>query len=258
MNRRRLLLSSGALAVMPSLSHADVNADATRPLVALSGQHFRQNDQDYLLTDVAAPTAMALGDGHILVDEARKALQNFLRSGVHDLRPVGVPDRWGRQPVMPMGKSSSGNIKSIQRSMVEVGAVWVQPQTDELSFIDDLISHEVQARTGEVGLWRFEDFRVRSALAASGAVGNYRLVQGQIVSVAIRRDYTYLNFGADYKADFTATIRSSLARKWLEHGIDFASFEGEEVLIRGFVEWINGPSIALKHRQQIQLLPQTT
>ena len=53
----------------------------------------------------------------------------------------------------------------------------------------------------------------------------------------------YLNFGEDYKTDFTATARSSIYNAWARDGFDLAALEGARLRIRGFVSDINGPSI---------------
>ncbi|MBL4619976.1 MAG: hypothetical protein JKX88_07755, partial [Marinicaulis sp.] len=80
----------------------------------------------------------------------------------------------------------------------------------------------------------------------------YHVVEGIVVSARATRSRFYLNFGDDCRTDFTASAKSSLYRRWLRDEFDLAALEGAKVRIRGFVVDINGPSIDLTHRRQIE------
>ena len=73
-------------------------------------------------------------------------------------------------------------------------------------------------------------------------------------SAALARGRYYLNFGEDYREDFTATTRSRTGKKWARTGFDLLSLEGAQIRVRGFTVWINGPSIELAHIKQIEVL----
>ena len=62
----------------------------------------------------------------------------------------------------------------------------------------------------------------------------------------------YLNFGEDYRTDFTALIRRSDAAGW---GDGLKDLAGVSVRIRGVMEAWNGGLIRIEHPGQIERLP---
>jgi micrococcal nuclease len=72
--------------------------------------------------------------------------------------------------------------------------------------------------------------------------------------VAPTERYVYLNFGADWRADFTVRAqRADLAGALA--GLDLAALAGRMVEVRGVVLEAGGPLIELSHAEQIQVLP---
>ena len=68
------------------------------------------------------------------------------------------------------------------------------------------------------------------------------------------RDNVFLNFGADYKTDFTILIDKQGQRRFKRAGIDPRSLEGARVRVRGWVEMKNGPMIELDHVERLEVL----
>ncbi|VAW04602.1 hypothetical protein MNBD_ALPHA05-1847, partial [hydrothermal vent metagenome] len=138
--------------------------------------------------------------------------------------------------------------------LITMGAARVAPQSDNLELIDQLLATEEAARAARKGLWALPAYRVFDADKAGAAVGRFHLIEGKVRRIAKVKGRTYINFGADYKTDFTASAGARLYRKWAGQGFDLASLTDARLRIRGFVEAINGPSIALTHRRQIEVL----
>ena len=67
--------------------------------------------------------------------------------------------------------------------------------------------------------------------------------------------FVYLNFGPDWRRDFTVRIAKEVARRLADAGLDLASLPGREIEIRGVVLEAGGPLIELSHPEQMQLLP---
>ncbi|MEX0643808.1 MAG: hypothetical protein WD076_00740, partial [Parvularculaceae bacterium] len=120
--------------------------------------------------------------------------------------------------------------------------------------IDRLLSIEGEARAAKRGLWSDWRYRVYDADEASFAVGSFNILEGVILAADARGGRVYLNFGDDYRTDFTVTAKSSLARQWAKEGLDLATLAEARVRARGYVTWINGPSIELTHPRQIEIL----
>ena len=85
-------------------------------------------------------------------------------------------------------------------------------------------------------------------------VGAYVLVQGRVREVARVQDFVYLNFGPDWRRDFTVRAPAGFARRLAREGLDLAGLEGRNLLVRGPVFETNGPMIELVHPAQIEVL----
>ena len=263
MNRRRFLISAAAAAAPVSAQAEELDealSGKRKGLTVLSGDSFRIGDQEYKLADIAAPISKEpdFSDLHLSANESEYALRALRPLGVHEIREVDAPDRWGRKIVIPSKFDEFEGMKSFQEILISDGAVWVQPQSKEYEFIQTLLRKEEDARRMNVGLWQLKDFRILYADEAEKGLNQYRLVEGVILKASQRKDFTYLNFGEDYKTDFTATVRTSVARKWKAQGHNLLALEGEQVRVRGYIEWINGPSISLTHPLQIERLLRQT
>ena len=68
------------------------------------------------------------------------------------------------------------------------------------------------------------------------------------------RNRIYLNFGEDYKTDFTISIDRTAWSMFTESGLDPLSLEGKIVLVRGWIKDFNGPLIEVTHPEQIEIL----
>lgn len=208
-------------------------------------------DVEYVLADVMAPPLYVLDDqAPAYFAQSRSALQTLLSNGVetHDALP---PTRWGVKPVFATPYDAD---ETLQETLVQLGAVRVAPQTENHDFIRLLLALEQEARAAGSGLWALENYRIFDAMNAFGAIGDYNLVEGPVLRAEKNGSRFYLNFGEDFRKDFTAGAASRLYARWLKNGVDLAAFEGAKIRVRGFVEAINGPSIDLKHPLQIERL----
>jgi len=80
-------------------------------------------------------------------------------------------------------------------------------------------------------------------------VGDFVVVQGRVTrSFKSRRAY-YINFGEDWKTDFSLRIPK---RAWRSFGPDFAVTDGTKLRARGGVFLENGPMIELTRPEQLQ------
>ena len=85
-------------------------------------------------------------------------------------------------------------------------------------------------------------------------VDSFQLVEGIITSTADVRGRVYLNFGADYKTDFTVAIDKKHRKRFKKAGLDLLSLEGARVRVRGWIELTNGPVIWLDHPERLEVL----
>jgi len=63
------------------------------------------------------------------------------------------------------------------------------------------------------------------------------------------RGRVYLNFGDDYKSDFTATIPPDASSTFRRSKFDPLALEGKVIRVRGYLRDYNGPVIDLTHHR---------
>jgi endonuclease YncB( thermonuclease family) len=246
MRRRAFIIGAAATMTLPAYA-APLNG-----AVAISGARFVADGQEFHLADIVAPSAYALaGDGEPYFDAAKRGLERLLANASLNITDAGPVTRWGARVVTV---KRVGEAQTLQHHLIAMGAARVAPQSDNLELIDQLLTEEATARAARKGLWALPAYRIFDADKADSAVGRFQLIEGKVRLIAKVKSRFYINFGADYKTDFTASATSRLYRKWAGQGLDLASLTDMRLRIRGFVEAINGPSIALAHRRQIEVL----
>lgn len=236
---RRILILSGFAVLAPAARAEDLTFKALR------GDLFVGGGEEFRLADILAADEFSATDA----GAARRALDRLLAAPLR-IEDVAPRDRWGRRMVRAY---EAGEI-SLQEELVTAGAARVRPQGDDYEFIRRLLVREQAARDAGSGLWRRKFYRVRDAGSAEDAIGGFHLVEGAVARVGRGGGRFYLNFGEDFRRDFTATAKSGAARRWKSAGlVDIESLEGARVRVRGHVASINGPSIEITHPMQVEL-----
>lgn len=113
------------------------------------------------------------------------------------------------------------------------------------------------ARANRVGLWsrgRFAAVPAADIDALSKRRLTFQLVEGAVRAVAARPQWTFLNFGDDWRRDFTVAIAAKDRRRFQNSDIDLENLEGKTVRVRGWLESWNGPAIKVTHPEQIEML----
>lgn len=250
MRRRIFLTGAASFCAVPAHSQT-----AMAGVKALSGDRFVAGGEECRLADVMAPPLYTLEkETPAYFEAARQTLQTLISTGV-ELEDVMEKTRWG---VRVVKARAPGKNVTVQEFLCQSGAVRVAPQSGDHEFIERLLEIERKARAAQKGLWSFFNYRIYDAASAGAAIGDYHLIEGVVMRAVRTRSRVYLNFGRDYRTDFTAGAVSRLYRRWAKDGLDLETLQGARLRIRGFVEEINGPSIDLKHPKQVELIMQET
>ena len=104
------------------------------------------------------------------------------------------------------------------------------------------------------GLWANAAYAVRSALRTRELMrrrNSYEIVAGTAAKVAVTKARTYINFGADWRSDFTAGIEARVLRANPEWAKTLAALEGKRIEVRGWIQYRNGPYIDIEDPSQI-------
>lgn len=142
----------------------------------------------------------------------------------------------------------------IQGEMLSRGLARVYSFRDNRAVVPQMLDREAAARAAKIGVWREPFYTVRQAGSATIPIDRFELVEGRVVDVATVRNRTYLNFGDNWREDFTLVVTSRVKRLFERDGIDLNSFKGRSIRARGWIKSYNGPMIEITHPEQIEVL----
>ena len=145
----------------------------------------------------------------------------------------------------------------VQAHMISAGLALAVSFSRNRACARELQQLENAARANRVGLWgrgRFATVPATEVEALSKRRMRFQLVEGAVRSVGTRPQWTFLNFGDDWRRDFTVAIAAKDRRRFRESDIDLENLEGKTIRVRGWLESWNGPAIKVTHPEQIELL----
>lgn len=192
-----------------------------------------------------------------LAEEARAALEGLTRGRTVRLGYGGRRvDRHGR--VLAHLFRADG--LWVQGEMLAAGLARTYSFADNRALVAEMLQREGAARAAQAGIWAHRWYRIRSAeeLAADpwADLDSFQLVEGLVRDAAVVRNRGYLNFGDDWKTDFTVAIDAASLRLFEAAGLPPTYYEGRRIRVRGWLESFNGPSIDVTHPEQIEVLAQ--
>lgn len=193
-------------------------------------------------------------EGWPLAKAARTALETLtLGRAVSVAATPASADRYGR------GVAFVGVLdgpSSLSEAMVAIGLARAMPAGESPSCLAALLSREREAREKRLGLWAEPYYAIRAARdpALAEREDAYDLVEGRILSVGERGPTAYLDFGRDWRTDFTAVVSGPAGEALAARGIPASSLEGRRVRLRGWIEQNNGPSLRITDPGQLELL----
>ena len=263
--RRALLTSIGGLCVLGAAKgHVALGlrrGESGRVLRVIDGDSFvLKTGEGELSVRLASIEAPHFGredkPAWPLANEAKSALLALTRGQDINLYYADRKrDRFGRSIAQAYIASRDGTPETwIQSEMIKQGFARVYSWPGEQSDIASLYRLEQNARDQKRGIWSDPFYAIRSPDPDPLAqfVDSVQIIEGIVTSTADVRGQIYLNFGADYKTDFTVAVARKFRRKF--EAIDPLSLEGARVRVRGWIELYNGPMIWIDHPERLEVL----
>src|SRR6476646_890785 len=198
-----------------ALLAAPVNAVPSRQCagpVEIAHAHARSLDKN---------GALILSDGQVVHLEGVR-----LPAGKLDRAAQSFADE-SRSSVAALVKTTPLTLRSIPpkidrhgrlRAQVFVGDQWIQAfllsrglarvsvAPDRTDCASELFAAEAQARIARRGLWAAPAYAVRDPSNVRRDIGTFQIVEGKVLNASVKNGRAYLNFGADWRRDFTATV----------------------------------------------------
>src|SRR5262249_1056234 len=157
-------------------------------------------------------------------------------------------DRYGRR-LAHLFLDRDGERVWVQGELLTHGNARAYGLPESYACMHALVAHERVARDAGIGLWANAAYAVRSASRTRELLtrrNSYEIVSGTVAKVAVTKARTYLNFGADWRSDFTAGIEARVLRANPEWAKTLAALEGRNVQARGWSQSRNGSSIDIE------------
>ncbi len=129
----------------------------------------------------------------------------------------------------------------LQRELVARGLAAVAPPLVSRERANALLRLERRARLSEPGLWMRSEARIVAAERARSVLDRFAIVEGRVLSVARGFRSNFVNFGEDWREDFTVYLKRGRISRAFPPG----SLEGQRIRVRGWVYYSNGPAIDL-------------
>ena len=186
-----------------------------------------------------------------LASASKKALENLIFGKTAKLSFGGSEkDRYGRL----LAHLHRPDGTWVQGEMLKKGMARVYSFADNRAVVSDMLALETEARAAGRGIWGLRFYAVRTPEELSSWIGTFQLVEGKVLKAARIKGRVYLNFGNDWKTDFTVTLGPMARRLFKKAGIEPLSLEGKRIRARGWLKKRNGPMIEASHPEQIEVI----
>lgn len=142
----------------------------------------------------------------------------------------------------------------VQGDLLDRGMARVYSFPDNRTAVDRMLIIERTARGANRGIWKHPFYALRTPEEAAELIGRFELVEGVVKAVTEVGKTIYINFGEDWRSDFTLTIKGKARRLFRDSSLDILSLTGRTVRTRGWLKSFNGPMVNLTHPEQMEVL----
>ncbi len=166
---------------------------------------------------------------------------------------TGRTNRMGHHMAHLVSKKDEGWING---TLIAEGYAWAMTDKDVAELAPQLYALEEKAREAKMGLWSDKSaYPLLTPDTAGNGNGTFRVVEGPVIKIAAINNNLYLNFGKDYRKDFTVMITPAVRKAMSRRGVDPMGFAGKNVRVRGWIREWNGPFMELDTPERIEIAP---
>lgn len=205
-------------------------------------------------------------DGTLIFADGRKARLAGLRLIEDDRTRTAILALSGRRPLELRGFAPQTDRYGRLRVQAAAGGVWLQQSLlrqglarveiapDRYECAEEMLAAEAEARRTRAGLWSLPVYAIRTPDNAAGGIGAFQIVEGVVRAAARKNGRVYLNFGADWRTDFTVTLAPEDAKVFRRRRFDPLRLLGSRIRARGIVQSYHGPEIELAAPENLEVL----
>ncbi|MFH1407113.1 MAG: thermonuclease family protein [Candidatus Omnitrophota bacterium] len=141
----------------------------------------------------------------------------------------------------------------VNAKLVEEGLAILYTAPPNVKYADLFVSLQKKARENKKGIWHEE--KTITTKEANKYIGRIKTVEGKILAVNDSKKVIYLNFGKNYKTDFTAVIFKNDLSMFTKEGINpKKAYKDKCVRVTGLIKEYNGPEIIVRHPSAIEVM----
>ncbi|HSC17377.1 MAG TPA: thermonuclease family protein [Rhizomicrobium sp.] len=159
-------------------------------------------------------------------------------------------DRYGRQRAEVVLSDGTW----LQGALLSRGLARAQVAPDRPECARELYAAEAEARAAGVGLWAFPQYAIRTPDSLRWRdLGSFQIVEGTVLNVKVN-GRAYLNFGRNWRTDFTVTVSPDDMKTFRHAGVDPYAYAGKRIRVRGTIDRMNGFEIEVASPEAIQVI----
>ena len=209
-----------------------------------------------LLLPYPPPGLSQIAEWSALDDVVRTIKHLFFGKTIYLVFGKYHKDRYGRL-VAQVYYKQEGKLIWGQEQLVVSGRARVYSFGGHFICYSQLLKFENTARKQRIGIWKNDIYRVFDATHFEHLllfVNQFQIVEGVVKAVALKRGNIYLNFGINWREDFTVKVRRKFWKKFEKAGFVPEFYRGKYLRVRGWIKDRNGPLIQVQHPSQIEVI----
>ncbi|UCC95403.1 MAG: thermonuclease family protein [Candidatus Omnitrophota bacterium] len=138
----------------------------------------------------------------------------------------------------------------VNAKLLEEGYAVLYTYPPNVKYVDLFVSHQKQARKHKRGMWGA--YEVIEHTEAARHLNQIRTVKGRVISTYKSKNCVFLNFGRNWRTDFTVVIFNNSLDFFSQKGIDpVRYYKGKLIEVTGRIREYNGPEIIVNSPQEI-------
>ncbi len=141
-----------------------------------------------------------------------------------------------------------------QGLIIKLGLARVRTTPYNAQMAQQMLHLEDLARGKKSGLWEMEKYKVLAPDQAQNYIDSYQIIEGKVISASMKKNRLYLNFGRNWKDDFTVSVSSSDLRRFARKGLEPNRWSGKKIRVRGWLESYNGAYMEVDHPARFEAL----
>ncbi len=143
----------------------------------------------------------------------------------------------------------------VNEELVRKGYALVSTFPPNISHYKNFINAQIEARKNKTGFWDEQTLTPRDHTEAKNFIGQLCTIEGKVIETYNGKTKIFLNFGIDYKTDFTIIIYKNNFFLFYTENIDpLVSYTGKKIRTFGRIVEYNGPQIKVDNPFQIEIV----